>query len=936
MKNSQFFKKLKAFSLVTLMLCFIICAFALEIFAAAPASETKLELLEDHYNSIALPNADKYSLKGLDGIHKAYLSAKESISSLVNENEINAAFEAGITAINNAHDIAFCEMFEIRYRDILNKANPEIDDLGTIDSALTQIKEHTARDSALIDGFRSSLLSSKKIVLAKYLESKKDGSNNVIIDANIEKINNIQVNGNTAADNAANELLDKTLKETDNSINDIKFRIKFETERDKYKQMLRDVISALSLSEKYSEAGITALNSKLETALAELDAIDASVSESFAAIEEVYNKHISLFYEEKTSYLFSDDKNCFITSSKGMSSSLILGYSPNITPVTQVRNALIKEHSFAVLTGNMTQGEAYKTLKNRRTVLQFDIAAYDIKSGIRISGADNGEYTVRIKLPEEYRSNKLNLQVVILRDNVIGVCDTKVDGDYLEFRTTCLTKFTVLGDKKVDASWVAILLGIVFIGEVVANLLFRHNRKKKNENLYSFAPIFPIAAIMFTPVGIIPIIIILAVLSVGGGVVLSKQILDAKREDAEAKAQAIDLATEDEVYNDEETSEDDIPDDTLLVDVEAPEEAQETSMEGIVSEEVTEEPAQVVEESNATVSEDDDDDDSEEMFATELEGDTDEDTIVERTVFTDHGFKVYVTYDYSFESKLALSSEDTKRRYSVLSELLMSYNLNARRSWKKERYYSKGKTYVQMIFRGKTLCLCMAILPESLEGSKYSYENVGNIKKYENVPVMVRIRSSRGCKYACELISMMMEGAGISQKYLPEDTYSESSLRTREDLVAEGLIKRMMTDGHGDIVPADFEAMKNHKFSPETEMPLLSKVTAEVASHIPDEAAVEFIETELEVDEEISYGTRKGIINIDTISDAFENGDVVTLDALKAKHLVPKNIHFVKVLARGTLDKSITVKAHDFSMDAVKMIVMADGNVVKLKFVRKQ
>lgn len=183
---------------------------------------------------------------------------------------------------------------------------------------------------------------------------------------------------------------------------------------------------------------------------------------------------------------------------------------------------------------------------------------------------------------------------------------------------------------------------------------------------------------------------------------------------------------------------------------------------------------------------------------------------------------------------------------------------------------------------------------------------------------------------------MMMEGAGISQKYLPEDTYSESSLRTREDLVAEGLIKRMMTDGHGDIVPADFEAMKNHKFSPETEMPLLSKVTAEVASHIPDEAAVEFIETELEVDEEISYGTRKGIINIDTISDAFENGDVVTLDALKAKHLVPKNIHFVKVLARGTLDKSITVKAHDFSMDAVKMIVMADGNVVKLKFVRKQ
>lgn len=39
----------------------------------------------------------------------------------------------------------------------------------------------------------------------------------------------------------------------------------------------------------------------------------------------------------------------------------------------------------------------------------------------------------------------------------------------------------------------------------------------------------------------------------------------------------------------------------------------------------------------------------------------------------------------------------------------------------------------------------------------------------------------------------------------------------------------------------------------------------------------------------------------------------------------------VKVLARGSLDKALTVEAADFSLPAVKMIVITGGKVVKLK-----
>ena len=87
---------------------------------------------------------------------------------------------------------------------------------------------------------------------------------------------------------------------------------------------------------------------------------------------------------------------------------------------------------------------------------------------------------------------------------------------------------------------------------------------------------------------------------------------------------------------------------------------------------------------------------------------------------------------------------------------------------------------------------------------------------------------------------------------------------------------------------------------------------------------------EKEVDEEKIFGNKKGIINIDTISRNFEAGDIVTINSLKDKKLIDKNVCFVKVLARGIIDKPLIVKAQDFSLDAAKMIQLTGGKVVLL------
>ena len=103
---------------------------------------------------------------------------------------------------------------------------------------------------------------------------------------------------------------------------------------------------------------------------------------------------------------------------------------------------------------------------------------------------------------------------------------------------------------------------------------------------------------------------------------------------------------------------------------------------------------------------------------------------------------------------------------------------------------------------------------------------------------------------------------------------------------------------------------------------------AEVKEIVSDETASILIEKE--VDEEKIFGNKKGIINIDTISRNFEAGNIVTINSLKDKKLIDKNVCFVKVLARGIIDKPLIVKAQDFSLDAAKMIQLTGGKVVLL------
>ena len=328
-----------------------------------------------------------------------------------------------------------------------------------------------------------------------------------------------------------------------------------------------------------------------------------------------------------------------------------------------------------------------------------------------------------------------------------------------------------------------------------------------------------------------------------------------------------------------------------------------------------------------------DDDDIEDIFVDEPAADqTDENgVIIPVPLFpAEEKRRVYVRYIFSFRAKLIQAPPEIQQRYGELADEVNSYDrVKMSVSWKQVRIYAGRNTLAALLFKGRKLCMAFALDPKEYEDTKYRGKDLSEIKRFRKTPMLLKLTSPRKVRYAKHLFAEVAAKYGLekgetvrTQFYLP--------YRTTEELVADKLVKEFMSGKAGEnaeIVRADISEM------------IRSQVTLrEAQSALSDEVAAELIEHETHgrLDDEDQpepavsrKGAKKGIVNIDTLSKNFEADDTVTLEALIEKGLVPKKVGSLKVLARGVLDKPLTVEAQDFSLDAVKMIVLTGGKAVK-------
>lgn len=112
----------------------------------------------------------------------------------------------------------------------------------------------------------------------------------------------------------------------------------------------------------------------------------------------------------------------------------------------------------------------------------------------------------------------------------------------------------------------------------------------------------------------------------------------------------------------------------------------------------------------------------------------------------------------SFFTKLRGSDQETRDKYHALKKYIKTLpNVNLATSKKQVRVFKGRKTLANIFFRGKTLCVTLALNPQEYIETKYRGEDVSNVKRFQNTPMLIRLTSSRKVEYTKHLLSQCLK-----------------------------------------------------------------------------------------------------------------------------------------------------------------------------------
>ena len=306
-------------------------------------------------------------------------------------------------------------------------------------------------------------------------------------------------------------------------------------------------------------------------------------------------------------------------------------------------------------------------------------------------------------------------------------------------------------------------------------------------------------------------------------------------------------------------------------------------------------------------------------------------------VTTVTGTKVFVQYRRSFTARLIQADDEIKDIYnSVRNALLTVSGVKERTSWNYNSINRGRNQFAKINANRKSLILYLALSPSNIE-DKYRFRDVSEKKRYKDVPVRYKITGSRSLQYALELIEQAADNNGLTLQEFPFEQNLSIPYEPREDLIKKKLIKVYAKKDSGETITEEqLEEFIEEGATVESlsSFTVTDKVSVLEAEKLVSDATAKQL---MALADEVADNTprvaqaKRGYINLDTIAANFKEDEIVNLQTLKEKKLVQPKMSAVKVLARGSLDKALTVEAADFSLPAVKMIVITGGKVVKLK-----
>jgi ribosomal protein L18E len=255
----------------------------------------------------------------------------------------------------------------------------------------------------------------------------------------------------------------------------------------------------------------------------------------------------------------------------------------------------------------------------------------------------------------------------------------------------------------------------------------------------------------------------------------------------------------------------------------------------------------------------------------------------------------------NFRVRLKASSDKCKDYYVQLKNFIAGYReVGFRMVGNTERVIYNGEALAYIGTTKRSLKLWLALNPKDYDEEVYHHKDVSDKKRYELVPMLVKVGSNKALSRAEELIESILAKYNVEQKV----RYTGRNLQ----LLAYTLARNaLVKDKRADLL-----RMSVHVHDAD----VLTSADAEKYTEIRKRA---------EIDKK-NFAT----INLDILDSKFLDGQRITLDKLKKKQLVPEECNGVKITGGTRLTKPLYVVADEYTQEAVKMIVLTGGRAIKL------
>ncbi len=159
-----------------------------------------------------------------------------------------------------------------------------------------------------------------------------------------------------------------------------------------------------------------------------------------------------------------------------------------------------------------------------------------------------------------------------------------------------------------------------------------------------------------------------------------------------------------------------------------------------------------------------------------------------------------VKYSYGFNARIALSKEEVREFYAeIVNEIAAYPKMKCAESWRQQRIYTGRKKLGVILFKGKKLCLALALDPMKYAETKYRGKDVSSMRRFAETPMLFGVGTARKLKYAKYLIGELARENGLDRG-ADVKRHIDVPQKTRDELLAEKQIKAI-----GREVPAPRE-----------------------------------------------------------------------------------------------------------------------------------